>query len=195
VDAETLLAQRVGAAGHLPLVVIGDNRRLNAFRRRSGHSDDLIAEVARSRLKRAPIKDLAAKAVDRWLSLQRLQAVTELQDAESHDRLAWGIEAAWSALESRSADRLWVEHNYGVPGRVVTGIYGVEKTNDPAEPGVIDDLVDALIARAGELGVPVDLLDPGALMRAEPVAARVPLTSVPSPGSPWDGRPRARSSS
>jgi len=186
-DAEGLLTDRVAAAGRLPLVVLGDQRRIEQFRRDSCHFADVIAEVTRPRLRNVPVVDLAAPAVDRWLSDHERNSIQELREADRQDEVAWGVEAAWSALETRKADRLWVEHDYHTPGRVIPGVSGVQRTNDPAEPCVIDDLVDALIAKASELGVTVDLLDAGALQRIEPVAARMPLEAskaIPEANTP-----------
>ncbi len=113
----------------------------------------------------------------RWLHQRQQQTVAELGQADQHNQLAWGLEAAWSALHSGKVDRLWVEHDYAVPGRILPGGLGVQTTIDPAEPGVIDDLVDALITKSAKLGIPVDVLDRGALDRAEPLAARIPLAT------------------
>lgn len=67
-DPEAMLTHRAEAAGRLPLVLIGDHRHTHEFRRGSRHSADVIAEVARPRLKRVPVVDLAAAAVEGWLS-------------------------------------------------------------------------------------------------------------------------------
>jgi hypothetical protein len=48
---------------------------------------------------------------------------------------------------------------------------------------VIDDLVDALISRAHDGGIVVDVLDPGTLSRDEPVAAKVAATGPARSGS------------
>lgn len=177
-QAELLLALQARAAGRLPIVLVGRRRVLEKFRCRSCHPSEVIAEISLPRLRRSAVGDLAAEAVDRWLYNQQQRTVVDLHYAERHHRVVWGLEAAWGALETRTADRLWVEHDYAIPGRILPEGYGVKRTADPAEPGVTDDLVDVLIARAGELGVPVDLLDPGALNRSEPVAARVALAAA-----------------
>ena len=176
-DPEALLLERVRVVGHLPLIVIGDHRHLQDFRRHTSLWGDVIAEVTRPRLQRVAVADLATPALERWLSQQQQQAKAELLDAQGHDQVVWGVEAAWDALEARAADRLWVEHDYQVPGRIAPGVHGVQATSDPAEPGVLDDLVDALITKANLLGVTIDLFDAGALERVEPVAARIVLAA------------------
>ena len=99
--------------------------------------------------------------------------VGDLVQADAQDRVAWGLVQAWRAVTAGTADRIWVEHDYASPGRMRPGVDGVETVSDSAEPGVIDDLVDALIARASAQGISVVLLDPGTLGRDEPIAARV----------------------
>jgi hypothetical protein len=170
---EALLAHRIEAAGALPLVVVGDRRHLEEFMRHSPHAGDVTAKASRSRFGRATSEDLAAKAIRRWLQFQQEQAVAELDRADRQDQIAWGVEAAWEALHTRTAGQLWVEHDFAVPGRILRDVCGVQRTTDPAEPDVVDDLVDTLISKAIQLDVRVDLLDRGTVGRAEPVAARI----------------------
>ena len=162
-DAEWLLARQVRAYGDLPLVVLGDPRRVAEFRERSSHGPAIIAEGprprGRGRHRRGP--HVAEHALDEWHKTQQSKAVADLDLAESRDEIGWGLVSAWHAVSTRAADRLWVEHDFARPGRITPGVAGVETTGDPAEPGAIDDLVDALITRAANYGVPVDLLDAG----------------------------------
>lgn len=176
-DAEWLLARQVRAHGDLPLVVLGDRRRVAEFRQRSSHGPAIIAEGRRPRGRAASLADVAEQALDEWHKAQQGKAVADLDRAESRDELGWGLVCAWHAVSTRVADRLWIEHDFALPGRITPGVVGVETTGDPAEPGAIDDLVDALITRASNYGIPVDLLDEGILNRLEPVAARVPMAS------------------
>ena len=60
-------------------------------------------------------------------------------------------------------------------------------TSDPAEPGVVDDLVDALISKAHRRDTRVDLVDTGALDRQEPIAAELTGADRPAPaGDPGE---------
>jgi hypothetical protein len=183
-ELDALLDRRVEQAGPLPLVIVGERRHLEDFPRHSRHAGQVIAQVVRPPLRRASPADLAVQAVERWLAEQQQQSVAELHDAARADRVVWGVEAAWGALHSRGADRLWAEHDFAVPGRTVPGVYGVETTTDPAEPGVTDDLVDALITQADRLGVPVTLLDRGVLAHPEPVAASIRASAFSAAPTP-----------
>ncbi len=182
-DAEWLLARQVRSYGDLPLVVLGDPRRVAEFRERTSHGPAIIAEGPRprGRGRDASWAAVAEHALDEWHKNQQSKAVADLDLAQSRDEIGWGLVSAWHAVSTRAADRLWVEHDFARPGRITPGVAGVETTGDPAEPGAIDDLVDALITRAANYGVPVDLLDAGTLNRLEPVAARVPVASPNSP--------------
>jgi hypothetical protein len=177
-DLDALVDRRVERSGPLSLVVVGERRHLEEYLHHSRHASQVIAQVARPWLRRSSAADLAVHAVQAWSDLQQQQAVAELYDAAARDRVAWGVEAAWRALHSRAVERLWVEHDFAVPGRPVSGVPAVETTADPAEPGVTDDLVEALITQADLLGVPVSLLDPGVLAHPDPVAVSFPATTT-----------------
>ncbi len=177
-DVDQLLDECVRANGHLPLLIVGDRPRRVAFREHSRHAPGVIAEAHRSRTRSTRLTDLAEQAFAEWQHDEHEHAVTELQHASSQDQVAWGLAAAWRAVADQSAEHLWVEHDFARPGRVVAGVEGVEITADPAEPGVVDDLVDALIAKAHDRGLAVDVLEPRTLNRDEPIAARVRSTGA-----------------
>jgi hypothetical protein len=177
-DPDSLLGHRMDATGRLPLILIGDNRQLDRFRRQSRHVSDVVAGIARPRLRRMNVPDLVGDALDRLHQERQLAAIAELSKAGTRSETAWGVEAAWKAIHDGSASRLWVEHDYSVPGRITPGGRGVEIATDPAEPGAIDDVVDVLLAKAAELGIGTDLLDRHTLGHPEPVVVQVP---VPAP--------------
>jgi hypothetical protein len=177
-DPDRLLRERVDTTGSLPLVVVGDHRDLDGFRRRSRYAGDVTAEIRRSRFHRANLSDLVTEALERTHHEKQSRAVAELLHADLQSQIAWGIPAAWNAIHNRSADRLWVEHDYAVPGRTSPGVYGIETITDPAEPGAIDDVVDALITSAAEAGIDTHLLDRHTIGAIEPVAVKIP---VPAP--------------
>jgi hypothetical protein len=179
------LDQHIETSGQRPLLVIGDRRRLSAFRAHSRHARSIVAEVHRARTRRLAVDQLARQGLAQWHRVQQAQVVAELHLAEACDDVAWGVLAAWRAVSDGNARRLWVEHDFAHPGRLVAGRDGVQLTSDPAEPGVIDDLVDALISKAHGKGMRVDLLDPGALGRQEPIAAQ--LAGADRPALARDG--------
>lgn len=178
-DADHLLDEATGTSGLLPLVVVGDRRRLTAFRDRSRHAESIAAEAVQPKARPLSVTALAEEALPRWHLEQQARAVAELERANADEQVAWGVIPAWRSVTARTAERIWVEHDFACPGRIVPGVDGVETAADPAEPGVIDDLLDTLIARAGRLGISVVLLDPGTLGHDEPIAARISSTAVP----------------
>jgi hypothetical protein len=177
-DVDQLLDECLWANGHLPLLIVGDRQRRAAFRENSRHARSVIAEAHRSRTRSTRLTDLADQAFAGWQHDEQEHAVAELQQASKEDQIAWGLKAAWRAVADRSADHVWVEHDFARPGRVVAGVEGIEITADPAEPGVVDDLVDALIAKAHDRGISVDVLEPRTLTRDEPIAAKIGSTGV-----------------
>ncbi|HUJ65763.1 MAG TPA: hypothetical protein VLX59_09515 [Acidimicrobiales bacterium] len=182
-DPDSLLGDRMDA-GRLPLILIGDNRQLDRFRRHSAYVSDVVAKVARPRFRRINVPDLVGDTLDRLHHERQSAAVAELSDAGRRGETAWGVEAAWKAVHDGVAGRLWVEHDYSVPGRIAPGVCGVKITSDPAEPGVIDDVVDVLLAKASQQGIETDLLDRHTLGHAEPVVVRVPVPAPPHADSP-----------
>jgi hypothetical protein len=183
---DQLLDQRLAVTGTRPLVVVGDRRRLNAFRQHSCHAPSIAAEVHKPRTRMIPIDQLAHQALARWRRDQQDLALAELHLAEAGDHITWGLLATWRAVAGGTAKRVWVEHDYAHPGRIVPGADGVQLTSDPAEPGAIDDLVDTLISRAHRSGARVDLLDSGALDRHEPIAAQLAGPGRQASGSQCD---------
>jgi hypothetical protein len=171
-DVDELLDEHIHISGKLPLVVIGDRRRLSAFRGHSHHAHSITAEVHKPRTRIIPFDQLAQQALARWRQDQQDRVVAELQRSEAADHVAWGLVAAWRAVATGRAERIWVEHDFAHPGRIVPGADGIQLTSDPAEPGAIDDLVDTLITKASSRGARVDLLDRGALGRREPIAVK-----------------------
>jgi hypothetical protein len=183
-DIDLVLDHRVLISGKLPLLVIGDRRRCAAFRRHSRHAREITAEAHRSRTRPTPVRDIALQALTRWHHARHEVTEAELHKADALHQVAWGLAETWHAVATRTAERIWVEHDFAHPGRIVPGVEGVKITSDPAEPGAIDDLVDTLIARANLFGIPVELLDSGALHRSQPIAAKMP-TMATEPRKPY----------
>ncbi|HET6964577.1 MAG TPA: hypothetical protein VFH58_07360 [Acidimicrobiales bacterium] len=177
-DPDSLLGERIEAAGRLPLVVIGDHRHLDLFDRDSAFAGEVVAQVPRPRLHKGNVLGFISDALGRIHQQRQARSVAELLHADLQSRVEWGLGAAWRALHSHSADRLWVEHDYAVPGHVAAGDHAVEPTTDPTEPGAVDDLVDALLARAAQLGVETHIVERQSLRRPEPVAVRVRFPTI-----------------
>jgi hypothetical protein len=180
---DELLDEHIHISGKRPLVVIGDRRRLAAFRDQSRHAHSITAEVHRPRTRMIPFDQLAQQALARWRRDQQDRVVAELVLADAGDQVTWGLLAAWRAVAAGSAERIWVEHDFAHPGRVVPGTDGIQLTSDPAEPGTIDDLVDTLIGKAHSRGARVDLLDKGALGHHEPIAVKISGPDRQAPAS------------
>jgi hypothetical protein len=179
-----LLDRQADADGDRPLIVIGNRRRLLEFRRHASHANAVMAEARRPRIRMTAIADIAQQALDAWHRNQQNRAIAELDRAALDDQIKWGLTTAWEAVTSKATDHLWVEQDFACPGRIIPGRHGIQITTDPAEPGVIDDLVDALLTRASHHGIRVDLLEKGTLGRAEPIAARTTANRREPPGRP-----------
>jgi hypothetical protein len=172
-EVDRVLEQCVVDRGDLPLIIIGGRRRLAAFHRGSRHASDVVARVRRDWTRTATIDTLAQQALAGWHAGEQTVSVAELNAARAAKRVAWGLTATWQAVQGRGAERIWVESDFARRGRVAAGPEGIDTSSHADEPGVVDDVVDALLAKAALLGIPVDILDPGALAHPEPIAAQL----------------------
>ncbi len=171
-QADELLDRRVQLVGGRPLVVLGDNRWLAGFADQSRYWPSVVGQVTgcRPRASTAEIAELAQPALAAWRAGQQTAALDQLQQASGHGRVAWGLSAAWGAVRTGQAERLWIERSVTTPGRLTSDGAHFELGSDAARPGVIDDLEDDLIEGAAARGVPVAILDDGGLGRSERVA-------------------------
>lgn len=176
-DPDVMVSERIEATGMLPLVVVGDRRSVDRFRGQSRHAHNVVAGVAQHRFYKGNLTERIADVLEGIQHERQSRAVAELLHADMQSQIDWGVEAAWKAVHDRTADRLWVEHDYAVAGQVRPGTYGIETVTDPAEPGAIDDVVDALLTKATQLGIRTHLLDRHTLGRPQPVAVKVPVTA------------------
>ena len=180
--ADDLLEQRARRAGPLPLVLVGDRRQLDHFARTSRHAGEVELTVARPLMHRATAAELAGRALSGLDHDRYERAVDALRQAERQQRVAWGLEAAWAAAHPGGADRIYVDRDYAVAGRVAPDTGRLEVTGGADEPRPVGDLVDELVARAAQAAIPVDILDGRALSGAEPVAAVLPVgAGLPDP--------------
>lgn len=181
-EADELLEQRARLAGPLPLVLVGDRRQLEHFARMSRHTGDVEVSVARPLMRRATAAELAGRALSGLHHDRYERAVDGLRHADRQQRVAWGLEAAWAAAHPGGADRIYVDREYAVPGRVAADTGRLEVTGGAEDPRAVDDLVDELVARAAQAAIPVDVLDGRVLSGPEPVAALLPLgATCPAP--------------
>ena len=175
-EADRLLDHRIQATGEMPVIVAGDNRWRSEFRQHSRHAAGIVAEIrgSRSRAPAGALAQLTRPGLEAWRGAEQTRRIDELRQADAHGELAWGLANTWRAVRHGAADHIWVAHGYHQPGRQRPGVDGIETTNDPAEPGVCDDLVDDLMQMAAGRGVTVDIVEDGRLERPEPIAARIP---------------------
>jgi hypothetical protein len=61
--------------------------------------------------------------------------VAALHQAGALDQLTWGITAACRAVADRSAEHLWVEHDFARPGRIAVGVEGSRSRPTRPSPG------------------------------------------------------------
>jgi hypothetical protein len=170
---------------NLPLIIAGDGRSRGHFRRYSQHAASVMGEISGIRTKDSvsTLGRLAQPHLMRRLQEEQAAAKAELDRADAHGLIDWGLQAAWAGVQDGSADRVWVEQSFARPGRPADDPTKVELLSDPTQPGINDDLVDDLIESATKKGIHVHLLAARTIGRPEPIAvrkrARVPTTETP----------------
>lgn len=185
--ADELLTDRIRETGDLPLIVAGDGRWRDHFRRQSRHRASVVAEVAAVHGKDAAprLAALAQPHLDRLQKEEQDAVIGELLRADAAGSVAWGLQPAWTAVHDGTADLVWVDRGYACPGKAVGGGREIELTAAAEEPGAIDDLVDDLVEAATARAIGVHLVAAGSLPGPEPVAARmradVPAVRIDAP--------------
>ena len=178
-DVDTLLDLRAETAGPLPLVLVGERRDLERFHRQSRYGTDVVAEVPRPRFRTTRLVDLVAESLERMYYERQSRSVAELHQAEQHSRLAWGFEAAWNSVHDGTADQLWVEHDYAVQAEEVSRLRSEQGPVASSGSRRFADPVDALLVKAGRLGIETHVLDRHTLGRSEPLAVQMPSLAPP----------------
>lgn len=185
--ADELLSDRLRETGDLPLIVAGDGRWRDQFRRQSRHRARVVAEVSAVHGKdtASRLAALAQPHLERLQKDEQEAVIGELLRAEAVGSVAWGLQPAWTAVQDGTADLVWVDQGYACPGKAVGEGREVELTAAPEEPGAIDDLVDDLVEAATARAIGVHLVAAGSLPGPQPIAARmradVPAVPVDTP--------------
>lgn len=146
-----------------PLVLGGDARLVERFRRRSHNLQRLAGQVPDTDGLTAPdVAQASTRIVERYLRSRRGEALSRLRDrlASRPDEVASGMAACWRALRERVPSMLLVEPSYVSPGRLedfwhLTSGAGSHPSQAPVHD-LVDDLMEVTIARGGHLALVED---------------------------------------
>lgn len=173
-----------------PLVLAGDPHLVDRFCAVSSHLDRLAGRVPPAGLATAlDLANASAEVVVRYLGSRRDEALTRLRGALAArpGEVARGMTDCWRAAHEQPPGMLLVEESYVHPGRAGapghrTG--GTEATGattgDVAVHDLVDDLMEIVILRGGQL----------ALVEDGDLAAHGQVVLIP--GAPGASPPRGR---
>lgn len=162
-----------------PLVLVGPERLVAAFRRLSRHLDRLAGTVTGSHA-RAPLSELVTlvrPVLDTYLHSRQAEALRLLDRGIGNHRAVTGLAAAWLAASHERPEMLIVEDTLHCPARLSAGGDLLTDVQDIDGPDVIDDAVDELIEIVLQRGGWVALADDGTLAGHERVALTLRASS------------------
>lgn len=155
-----------------PLVLVGVERHLSHFASLGVHREVLATvEGSHARTGAAQIGKLVAPHVQEGLRKRTKAALRDLEKAVGARKYVSGTGEAWRLAREGRVAALLVEEEYRQPARLDPTGSRLELVNDPADPGVIDDVVDEVIETALEKGGRVVFVAKGALAAHQRIAA------------------------
>lgn len=148
-----------------PVVLAGAPELVEQFRANSANLGRL-AGVLPGDHRDTPLDELAGlirPVIEGYLLSREAEAMELLAARRAEDRAAIGIDACWHGSRWRRPEMLAVEETFFYPAWVSEDGEELTPTNDPAEMGAIDDVVDELIEAVLSRGGWVALVQDGAI--------------------------------
>lgn len=155
----------------LPLVVGGVDRQVSFFQEVSQYPQAVTGTLS-GNFDKATLPELAPQvwsAIQPLREAQRANALQELDEAVSSQRVVSTIGEVWRLANEGRGKMLLVEKNYHVPA-IVTEDHHLKLVDDPGGTDVMDDAVDEIIEVVLAKGGKVVLVDDGALSLHQKIA-------------------------
>ena len=150
-----------------PLFVVGAERRLALFRKRSRHRvriTETLSGVFERRSKTA-LREAIWPLLTHELVRRRNDAMAELVEATGSNRCAFGIDLAWRYANEGRCSLAVVEENFTFAARIAPDTNRLVFAQDIEHPDVIDDIADEIIeivlAKGGRVAIVPDGTLPG----------------------------------
>ena len=150
-----------------PLVLVGPEPALSAFRWASRNTRRLAGTIRRDRPDPddATLRGEIRGVLERYLHSRRDEAVALLATRTAEGRAVRGVQDAWTAARWERPEMLMVEQGFFHPARIADDGDTLLPAPDPHAPDVVDDVVDELIELVLARGGWIALLDDGTLAR------------------------------
>lgn len=158
-----------------PLVLVGPESLLTGFVNTGRHLHRLAGTVPGHHID-IPLDRLAAltrPVVQRYLASREREALELVARRTAQDRVAAGMQQAWSASRTQPVEMLAVEEDLFYPARISPDGHTLSPDGDLGDPEVISDAVDELIEHVLIRGGWVALVGPRELDGHDGVALTV----------------------
>ncbi|SDY03580.1 hypothetical protein [Nitrosomonas halophila] len=157
----------------LPVIVVGDVRNLAFFKEACDRPGDIVGEIDNVPELKAPAEKIIADVQSAAADYRRRRAEIALQhiaQARSAHQLLTDLSTMYRAIDEGNAFRLFVRTGYVQPGLVDLAQKTITPQDDPAAPGVTDDVVDVLIEQVLQKGGEVYFLSAEQLGDEKPLS-------------------------
>jgi hypothetical protein len=188
-EVDRAIGVRVAIIGRLPLVVIGRKRLLAEFRRRSPHAASVVGEIPAwgSMLSRVSAGQLAAPVIRTWREQHTQRYLDALIEADRQGAVVWGLEKVWDAVLAGQVERVWVEREYWLPGKLEDRGKRLVLLDAKGAHGPVADIVDRVIERAALAGAHVEMVERLSEAEDHHIAAQLGHPPAKDDGEPWAG--------
>ncbi len=146
----------------LPVFVLGAERVLGHFNKITKNWKSIVGFIHGNyeEANETEIRDVMKPYVTDWQQIKQLDAIHQVEKAQSENKLVFGMKDVWAAAEHKNGRLLILERDYIFPtgdlrlmGQLQTGAYGSLK------PFYIKDAVDHVLERVLEYGGDVEFVD------------------------------------
>jgi hypothetical protein len=157
----------------LPVIVVGDTRNVAFFKEVCDQPVDIVGEVTNAPDLKVAAEKIIVNTQDVLADYRKQKdeaALQHIAQARSAHQLLTDFSTIFRAAIDGNAARLFVRRGYIQPGIIDADQKIVTPHDDPAAPGVTDDVVDAFIELVIQKGGEVCFLSPEQLGTEEPVS-------------------------
>jgi hypothetical protein len=139
----------------LPVILAGIGRNHAFYQEITQHGDSIVGTITGSHDRTSPheLAELAWPAMEESQALRRAGDLEEFGNAIGAQKYASGIDDSWRLASEGRAEVVLVEEDYHFAGRLEDEGLRIVPVDDPAEEGVMEDVIDELvelvIARGG----------------------------------------------
>ncbi len=157
----------------LPVIIAGDARNIAFFKEVCDQPTDIVGEITTIPDLKVPAEKIITEVQEVLADYRKQRAETALQhitQARSAHQLLTDFSTIFRAIIAGNAARLFVRQGYIQPGIIDAEQEIVTLHDDPAAPGVTDDVVDTFIELVIQQGGEICFLSSAQLENEKPLS-------------------------